>query len=367
MKVSNRCVNTLIALVAALTVFCLPADAESPRKAGKRHSGKKPHHAKAHTLTGTKKMLLLSKTEVQLPHNLNSARPLRLTYYGTDFTLEVYSRGFARGEAVLCEVLPSEEVKGSLSVEIAFNEQKVPLAKKPWGYAGIFAIPPDSAHRWANINVSVRYSGKRDEYHFPLRIAEVEFPVYKRALQLGEYSDAELFAKKPWLKERIEKEKAKKDDIFSKTAPYELLPRLSHPRDYHKITSSFYARRRYERYEIVNGKKVIREATVSPHLGLDLWGPVGAPVYAMADGTVVLAEDMFYEGNQVIIDHGGGIFSRYMHMNEILVRAGDSVEAGRMIGKVGASGMVTGPHLHVGLLIRGVYVDPISLLCLPLR
>lgn len=353
--------------MVAVTVFFLPADAESKRKGGKRYKGNKLQHLETDKHVGIKKILLFSKTEVQLPKNITLAEPSRLTFYGTDFTLDVYSRSFAYGEAVLCEVIPSADVQKSISVEITFQDQNIPLAKKPWGYAGVFAISPDSTSAWGNLNATVRCNGKTKEYHFPLKIKEVQFPEYKKVLQLGEYSDTDLFTKKPWLKEKIEKEKAKKNAIFSKSAPYELLSRLSHPRDYHKITSPFYTRRFYERYEIVNGKKHICKASVFPHLGLDLWGQVGSPVYAMANGTVVLAEEMFYEGNQVIIDHGGGIFTRYMHLSEIIVREGEIVDAGRLIGKVGASGMVTGPHLHVGLLIRGVYIDPMSLLCLPLR
>ncbi len=367
MKVANRCLMTCIAFAAAVTMLCLPKGADSVQKSGKRHKGKKVHHAQAYTPIGTKKVRVLSKTDVQLPKNISLIEPYRLTFYATDFTVTVFSRSFARGEAVLCEVAPSAEAQSSLSVKIAFEGQEVPLVKKTWGYAGIFPIPPDSTNMWMNINAIVQCDTYKEEYHFPLKIKDVQFPEYKRALKLGEYSDADLFEKKPWLKEKIEMEKAKKNKIFAQSSPYRLFPRLSHPRDYHKITSSFYARRLYERYEIVNGKKIIRNSLASPHLGLDLWGPVGAPVFAMADGIVVLAEEMFYEGNQVIVDHGGGIFSRYMHLSKILVRKGDIVNAGRLIGHVGASGMVTGPHLHVGLLIRGVYVDPMSLLCLPLR
>ncbi len=367
MKVPNRCSIPLIAFAFACIVFLLTTDAESSRETNSRHKAKRQHHSEAHKVFGTKKVRLLSNTEVQLPKNFRLHKPLQLTFYGTDFKLAAFSRSFAWGEAVWCEVVPSPEVRNSLSVEIAFEDQKIPLAKKPWGYAGIFAIPPDSKNVWANINVTVRYEVKKEEYHFPLQITQVQFPVYKKAMQLGEYSDADVFKKKPWLKERIENEMAKKKKIFSNISPYEFLAQLSHPRDYHKITSSFYARRLYERYEVENEKKIILQAMVSPHLGLDLWGPIGAPVYTMMDGTVVLAEEMFYEGNQVIIDHGGGVFSRYMHLSEILVRVGDAVRAGKLIGKVGASGMVTGPHLHAGVVIRGVYVDPMSLLYLPVR
>jgi murein DD-endopeptidase MepM/ murein hydrolase activator NlpD len=104
----------------------------------------------------------------------------------------------------------------------------------------------------------------------------------------------------------------------------------------------------------------------SIHRGLDLKGDVGAPVYAMADGEVVLAHTMFYEGKMVVVDHGNQIFSYYQHLDSISVKTGDIVKAGDTVGGVGATGMVTGPHLHVAFVIHGVHIDPLSILSLPI-
>lgn len=76
---------------------------------------------------------------------------------------------------------------------------------------------------------------------------------------------------------------------------------------------------------------------------------------------------MFWEGKHTILDHGDGIFSVYMHQSEMLVKAGQSVAAGALIGKTGATGAVTGPHLHIALYIRGQPVYPLGVLSLPLR
>ena len=85
----------------------------------------------------------------------------------------------------------------------------------------------------------------------------------------------------------------------------------------------------------------------------------------MADGVVVLSHLMFFEGNMVVVDHGNRVFSYYMHMDSRGVAVGDRVMAGQKIGTVGSTGTSTGPHLHVALSIRGVHVDPMSLLWLP--
>jgi len=88
----------------------------------------------------------------------------------------------------------------------------------------------------------------------------------------------------------------------------------------------------------------------------------GTPIRALAGGEVVLAENMYYSGNVVYLDHGQGVISLYCHMSSMNVQPGDRVRAGQVLGKVGATGRVTGPHLHLGLLILGEAVDPLSLL-----
>ncbi len=90
-----------------------------------------------------------------------------------------------------------------------------------------------------------------------------------------------------------------------------------------------------------------------------------SPVFSMADGKIVLAMKMFYEGNLVAVDHGNKVFTYYMHMDSMAVKEGDIVKAGDLVGRVGSTGTSTGPHLHVALSIRGVHVHPLSLLSLP--
>jgi murein DD-endopeptidase MepM/ murein hydrolase activator NlpD len=94
------------------------------------------------------------------------------------------------------------------------------------------------------------------------------------------------------------------------------------------------------------------------HEGLDFRGAVGTPVHAAADGKVVLAEKLTVRGNAVIIDHGMGAYSGYWHMSELGVKPGEVVKKGQQIGKIGATGMVTGPHLHWEIRILGVPVNP---------
>ena len=95
------------------------------------------------------------------------------------------------------------------------------------------------------------------------------------------------------------------------------------------------------------------------HTGLDFAGQVGHGIFAPADGVVVFAGELVVRGKATMIDHGWGIYTAYMHQSEIQVQAGDRVQAGQQIGLVGATGRVTGPHLHWEVWVGGVQVDPL--------
>jgi murein DD-endopeptidase MepM/ murein hydrolase activator NlpD len=100
----------------------------------------------------------------------------------------------------------------------------------------------------------------------------------------------------------------------------------------------------------------------SPHSGLDLRAATGVPVKAAGAGRVRLSRNLYYSGNTVILDHGAGLFTVYAHLSTIAVREGDEVEAGAQVGKVGATGRVTGPHLHWGAKVGDRPFDPSALL-----
>jgi murein DD-endopeptidase MepM/ murein hydrolase activator NlpD len=100
----------------------------------------------------------------------------------------------------------------------------------------------------------------------------------------------------------------------------------------------------------------------APHSGADFLSPAGRPVKAPSAGRVVLADPQYFSGNTVIIDHGLGLFSTLMHLEQIDVKVGDVVTAGQIIGKVGATGRVTGPHLHWSVRLDNARVDPLSLM-----
>jgi len=111
----------------------------------------------------------------------------------------------------------------------------------------------------------------------------------------------------------------------------------------------------YGRLTVLNGEPSGR------HQGTDFRAAVGTPVHAPNAGRVVLAKDLYFAGNTVILDHGLGVFSLVAHLSRIDVAVGDRVSRGHVLGQSGATGRVTGPHLHWAVRFGETSVDPLSL------
>ena len=105
-------------------------------------------------------------------------------------------------------------------------------------------------------------------------------------------------------------------------------------------------------------KRFFNSKPRNPHGGLDIAAPEGTPIRAPADATVLLADDFFFSGNVVYLDHGQGVITYYAHMQKHEVREGDRVKKGDVIGLVGMTGRVTGPHLHWGVYLNRAAVNP---------
>ncbi len=108
--------------------------------------------------------------------------------------------------------------------------------------------------------------------------------------------------------------------------------------------------------------RVMNGQARNPHNGEDIGAPLGTDVLASNDGVVRLIVDHIFSGRGIFVDHGLGLYSMYFHLSDVLVTAGDLVKAGQIIGKVGATGRATGPHLHWGMKVNGARVNPYTLL-----
>lgn len=121
-----------------------------------------------------------------------------------------------------------------------------------------------------------------------------------------------------------------------------------------------------EATESFGESRILNEEMTSTHRGTDFEAKEGSPVLVSNSGTVVLAKELFYEGKCVIVDHGERFFTIYMHLSKIDTHVGQRLKKGTQIGLSGATGRVTGPHLHMGVRWNGAYLDPVELLTLTL-
>ena len=154
--------------------------------------------------------------------------------------------------------------------------------------------------------------------------------------------------------QKINQDKVIKQDVFRSVDPIREWSGNFHPPVVARVSDVFGTRRTF------NGK------TRSTHQGLDYAVSGGTPVSALNSGKVLLASPLYFEGNCVVLDHGQGLLTLYLHLSEFKVKEGDMVTRGQVIGLSGGTGRATGPHLHIAVRWQGVYVDPATLLKLNL-
>ncbi len=307
-------------------------------------------------------------TKVKVPFGYRLPPAQGHQFKSQEFNLDLFAAKFAQGMAVYAEIYlrPQAEDKNFEVKRFSFDGSDVLLSKRTWGYRALFAINPETPPGMKKIEIAYSLSGRDRTETFSLNVSRTDYQLSVTALDLGKYSDVD-YRPSPEETEFINRCTAKKSKVFKITGADSLGASFSHPRSRHVVTSTFWSKRQIMKYRIVNGKKIRLGDQMNIHKGLDLRGKSGDPVYSMADGVIVIAEPMYYEGNFIVIDHGNRIFSYYMHLKELKVKEGDRIRAGDLIGRVGSTGLSTAPHLHVSLMLQDVYVDPLSLMVLPVR
>jgi murein DD-endopeptidase MepM/ murein hydrolase activator NlpD len=209
--------------------------------------------------------------------------------------------------------------------------------------AGIPVSAPDSMR----LSITVRRAtGSLEQFILRLPVARARFSIAQLRVdpRFVNRPDSALAARIA-----VEREMVRRATERSHETPRVWGSSFTRPRR-SEVTSPFGQRREF------NGELRSR------HLGVDLAGSQGTPVVASNRGVVVLARDFYYAGNAVYLDHGRGLVTAYMHLSEMLVAPGDTVERGQVIGRVGATGRVTGPHLHWVAKYGRITVNPFYLL-----
>jgi murein DD-endopeptidase MepM/ murein hydrolase activator NlpD len=256
-----------------------------------------------------------------------------------------------QGQVLLIKVKGEEqatEVKGMfLSRTIPFFREFRP--GEPAGYLGLLGIDMQDEPGTYELAVEVRQGEQAKRLSVNILVAKENFSVEHLTLP-KEKVDLDEKATARWKAEQEQVKQALAENSRLKLWRSNFLEPVNGKR-----TGIFGSVR------VMNGKPR------NPHNGEDIGAPVGTDVAATNDGVVRLTVDHIFSGRGVFVDHGLGFYSMYFHLSEILVKDGDLVKAGQIIGKVGATGRATGPHLHWGVKLNGARVNPYSILDLPLK
>jgi murein DD-endopeptidase MepM/ murein hydrolase activator NlpD len=239
-------------------------------------------------------------------------------------------------------VIPNEP--GMKSVEIAWDAKRVPVVLEQDGWTTILGVDLDTKPGDHKADVLVTMAdGHIEHREAAIQVVGKKYPTTELKVE-----DKYVELSKPDLA-RANRETKEMEAIYAKITDAMLWTK--------PFTSPIVGEtgRNFGHRRIFNGEPR------APHAGADLRANTGTPIHAANRGRVVLAKNLFFTGNTVILDHGLGIYSLYAHLSRIEVKVGDIVDNGQQIGLSGATGRVTGPHLHWGMRVQGARVDPFTL------
>lgn len=252
-------------------------------------------------------------------------------------------------EGTLFRVAITPETGTVASAEGTFAGESLHFRPEDGGILVALAAAPVDERGDGELRVEIQYESATAEIRF------LQVPVVAGDYRMERLSVAPEFGgtQPPEIQRRINDEYARAIQVSraSHGTPRMWNPRFVLPRQT-RITSGF------------GHGRVFNDEVQSRHMGTDFGGTVGAPVLAPARGRVVLVDAFYLGGNVIYIDHGDGLVTAYLHLSEQQVTEGEVVETGQVIGRVGATGRVTGPHLHWIVRYGVITVDGMSLLSL---
>ncbi len=208
----------------------------------------------------------------------------------------------------------------------------------------ILGMPLDGTEKTMPLRVSYKEKGTPLSHSYNLKVVPKDYPVQELSVDSKSVDLSQADA------DRAARDRQRNAEVTARYTPVQMWT-LPFNRPVPGSLSSLFGLRR-----VFNGQPR------NSHRGLDFRGAEGTPIHAVADGVVALAEDQFFSGRVVYVDHGLGVFSVYMHMSKFSVQEGDRVERGQELGLIGSTGRVTGPHLHLSLMLQGSGADPLPLL-----
>lgn len=268
----------------------------------------------------------------------------------TTWTVRAYPSRMVNGGPVLFRVkttAPIDSISGRwLGHELTFSFDR---ASKTWfALAGVsFETVPG---KYTLELSGVRRTGDPLEFTQKFLVTAASYPKIRAQLTVG----GKFTEPSPEQLKQIDADQKTKEEYLSRVTP---------DREW---DGNFTAPAHAEISDLYGSQRIFNGKAQRPHYGLDYRVPTGTPVSAMNKGTVLLARALYFEGNCVVIDHGQGLLTLYLHLSQISVKEGEEVSRGQQIGLSGGTGRATGPHLHVAVRWQGTYLDPGRLMLLKL-
>ncbi len=264
------------------------------------------------------------------------------TKTGAELTVSTKARSIRPGELVLLTV----RARGPISEfhARAFDRDQPAFAVDARTWRVLVGIDLETTPRTYPVEIAATTQAGALHAAHPLVVVARQFRTRKLTV------DPAFVNPPPDVQERIARESAELSALWSRSVPTRLW------------TGAFVRPVPDEANSAFGTRSILNGEARSPHSGADFISATGTPIKAPNAGRVVLAGELYYTGNTVVLDHGLSLFSLFAHLSEIGVKVGDTVSAGDVIGKVGATGRVTGPHLHWTVRINGARIDPLSLL-----
>ena len=234
--------------------------------------------------------------------------------------------------------------------KVVMGKSNFKIFNHPVDTEKMYALIPVSYYKKPAIQKAELIYKKSNEQLSKTLFFKIEDGQYKK--ETIEVQKSKVNPKSEEVKKRTAKEYAQAMKIYGTITPKNYVSsEYIVPMD-SKITSSF-------------GKARVYNSTLNGyHSGTDFRAKIGTPIVASNEGKVVLAQDRFYSGNSILIDHGQGIYTCYYHLSEFKVKEGDMVSKAQVIGLSGDTGRITGPHLHFSARVGGLQVDPLQLIAL---
>lgn len=235
---------------------------------------------------------------------------------------------------------------GLAAVEAAWGGRSVPLVKRGETWLGLIGVDLDTAAGEQTAAVTFRYADGRSR--------SVRETI---GVQAGNYPTTRLTVEPRYVElSPADQARANRESEELALIYATLTPEMYWTEPFQSPIPGITSGNNFGHRRVFNGQ------ARAPHSGADLRAVTGTAIHAANRGRVVLAKDLFFSGNAVCIDHGLGVYSAYLHLSEIQVATGEMIERGAVIGLAGATGRVTGPHLHWGVRVLDARVNPFELL-----